>query len=200
MSREVSTVFINLDIGQTISDGGLQYFREQKGQYSFKDPLSLAMVYDSFAPLPFASEGVSTLADAFQFGAYYTVRPYQLLDQAVEWLQRYKFPHPRRVHICKNNRDKVDQIICHQLLSAEQSHNGAVIVDDHGEALIRELERLVAEEPEWRFAAERLLVVQFGKNHFFSLPYWDDQNVQALITDINALYFDNSSLSKHVPI
>lgn len=193
-----------LDIGQVLADGGREYFTRRKGQFSFRDRASLAIVYDDFVPLPNSKDGVNALSKVAKFGGYYTVRPPELKQQGTNWLTRYQFPDPENVHICVNHEDKVRQILNDFLLNQDDTNNrNVVLIDDNLDPLLTAAEKLVAQDPPLKQATEKLILVGFGKNHqdmlqggvhlstgirTFSLASWEAQNTRDLIQNVGSLY------------
>jgi hypothetical protein len=193
-----------LDIGQVLADGGREYFTRRKGQFSFRDKASLAIVYDDFVPLPHSREGVHALSKVATFGGYYTVRPAELKQQGTNWLNRYNFPDADNIHICVNHEDKLRQVLEDLLLNQEAANNRSVVlIDDNLGPLLTAAEKLVAQDPHLKKATEKLLLVGFGKNlndmpqggvhlttgiRTFSLANWEDQNIQTLVQSLRTLY------------
>lgn len=193
-----------LDIGQVLADGGREYFTRRKGQFSFRDRASLAIVYDDFVPLPNSREGVNALTQVATFGGYYTVRPTELKQQGTNWLNRYNFPDAENIHTCVNHEDKVRQILNDFLLKKDDTNNRSVVlIDDNLDPLLTAAEKLVVQDPSLKQATEKLILVGFGSKHkdmlqggvhlatgirTFSLASWENQNTRDLILNLQALY------------
>ncbi|HUQ85374.1 MAG TPA: hypothetical protein VM077_03560 [Candidatus Limnocylindrales bacterium] len=205
--EQARNVFV-LDIGQVLADGGREYFTRRKGQFSFRDRASLAIVYDDFVPLPGSIEGVGALSKVATFGGYYTVRPPELKQQGTNWLTRYNFPDAENIHTCVNHEDKVRQIINDLLLNEDgQNNRSVVLIDDNLDPLLSAAEKLVDQDPPLKQATEKLILVGFGKKHqdmpqggvhlatgirTFSLSSWENQNRDDLIGDLQMLYQSHS--------
>jgi len=194
------------DIGQTLADGGYHYFRAHRGEYDFKNPASLAVVYNDFAPLPHAREGLKSLIDTHIFGGYYTVRPPELQQQATDWLQIHGFPDATKIRVSKTPYEKLEQVTNDFLAPNQENIPPAILlIDDNLEQLTKAAALLVDERPEVRDATKRIIIVGFGgKNdpqqgelylltglRTATLTSWEDQNVSALLNDLNTLYASN---------
>ena len=126
-------------------------------------------VHLNFVPFPNAQEGVRRLNEEFGGVHYYTVRPREVINPTVQWLESQGFPSPQEVVICTSARDKVFKMVRDWTLARGDSgvnvmtdERRVVVVDDNFAAMIFEAEKLAARYSVMRRALSGLTVVVFG--------------------------------------
>lgn len=192
------------DIGQTLADGGLRYFREFRGRYDPSNPVSMVIVYDAFQPLPNAQSGFRRLTSTYRLGGYYTVRPPELKAQATNWLTRSSFPDPENVHVCRDYEDKVRQVI--RDILAPQPSARVILIDDNAERLVEVAAKMIEKNPQLADQMERLAIVALSEEkpvdnlplgiqhpktgiHLFHLKSWEEHEIEDLVTTLTRAGF-----------
>jgi hypothetical protein len=207
---EQERIVIASDIGQTVADGGLHYFRQYSKHQGvpigtlMANTEHLARIYDQFQPLPNAQEGINSLSTSLGgFAGWYTVRPQQLQQQATNWLGRHKFRDPEKVRVSATPNEKLQQIVDDIILTADKKaiNTSVVLLDDNQKKLIEAAKKMLDQESDQvafrSNVLSRIILVGYGMENgvytetgirTFGLRSWERQNMEVLKNELTALY------------
>ncbi len=201
-------VVVTSDIGQTVLDGGMHYFRDYAQEYNLsirditRNLQHLTNVYSRFVPFPGAQRGIQDISQTFDgFAGWYTVRPEVL--GADKQLAHNGFISPDAVRVSKDSTKKLQQITQELIIPGERSGSPTAVIlfDDNQEKIIRAGQALLRAESDQASLKQhilgRLTLVAYGSDQALrtdtgistlALPSWDEPHVSHLKRSLSYLY------------